>query len=261
MSMSPRSDWGRPGTRFARKIAPAQVPHTGMPARARARIFSVSPYRSASRPIVVLSPPGMMSASTSSSCSGFRTSRPSAPIEPSTSRCSRKSPWSPRTPTRRELPAADGEPFTLGDPLERDAAHRHTEAARHVGDELRVGVVRRCLHDRARDALRVLGLENPGPDEVSFRAELHRQRGVGRRRDPAGAEEDYRQLRVLRDLLQELDRNAVLLRSFEELTFIQCGQLLHRARDGAEVAHGLDDVAGPRLTLAADHRGTFVDPA
>ena len=43
MSMSPASGWGWPGTSVAMKIAPAQVPHTGMPAAARSLSLGMIP--------------------------------------------------------------------------------------------------------------------------------------------------------------------------------------------------------------------------
>src|SRR5512133_2688492 len=48
-----------------------------------------------------------------------------------------------------------------------------------------------------RAPLGILALEDPGADEDALGAELHHQRRVGRRRDPAGAEEDDRQLAAL----------------------------------------------------------------
>ena len=47
--------------------------------------------------------------------------------------------------------------------------------------------VRGRLDDRARARAGVRGLEDPRADEHALGAELHHQRGVGRRRDPAGA--------------------------------------------------------------------------
>src|SRR2546427_12551000 len=52
-----------------------------------------------SRPIAVDSPPGMTSPSSPSSCSGLRPSTPSAPSRRSVAACSRKLPWTARTPT------------------------------------------------------------------------------------------------------------------------------------------------------------------
>src|SRR5882672_12809555 len=134
----------------------------------------------------------MMSASTSSSCSGLRTSTPSTPKPRSVVRCSLKSPWRPRTPTRAvllELPAADGKAFAGGNGLKRETTHRLSETARHVGDELRVGEVRRRLDDCFRAPGGILRFVDAGADEVALRAELHRKRGIRRRRDATGAEE------------------------------------------------------------------------
>src|SRR5438876_1882784 len=213
--MSEASGCGCPGTSFAMKIAPAHVPHTGMPSAARSRSFSMIPYCCASFPIVVLSPPGMMSASISSSCSGRRTSTASTPSRSSVARCSAKSPWRPRTPARavsvRRSPTAGCKSFLCRDRLKREAAHRLAESARYVGDELGVAEVRRRLDDRLRASRRIGRLEDSRADEVPLCAELHHQRRVRGRRDPAGAEEHDRQLPVRRDLLDELERHAVLL--------------------------------------------------
>src|SRR5512132_3274779 len=112
----------------------------------------------------------MMSASMSSSCSGLRTSTPSAPMPRSVLRCSLKSPWRPRTPTRAVLlglPAADGKTFAGRDGLERETTHRLSETTRHLGDELRVGEMGRRLDDRLRAPRRILGLVDTGADEVA----------------------------------------------------------------------------------------------
>src|SRR6266550_8503554 len=214
MSMSPASGCGWPGTSFAIKIAPAHVPHTGIPSATRSFSLSMIPYWLASFPIVVLSPPGMISASTSSSCSGLRTSTPSTPSRSSVARCSAKSPWRPRTPARavsgRRSPTADCKSFLRRDRLEREATHRLAESSGDLRDELGVAEVRRRFDDRFRAPRRVGRLEDPRADEVAFRAELHHERGVRGCRDAAGAEEHDGQLLVLRDLLDELERHAVL---------------------------------------------------
>src|SRR6266516_2018597 len=136
----------------------------------------------------------MISASMSSSCSGRRTSTPSAPRPRSVARCSLKSPWRPRTPTRAVLveflPAADGKAFAGGDGLERETTHRLSETARDLGDELRVGEVGRRFDDRLRAPGRILRLVDAGADEVALSAKLHRERGIGRRRDSARAAEN-----------------------------------------------------------------------
>src|SRR4051812_38288166 len=109
----------------------------------------------------------MISESMSSSCSARRTSIASAPSARNVSRCSAKSPCSPRTPTRAVvarlvfLPAADGKAFGGRDRLEREPAHGLAETARYLGDELGVGEVRRRLDDRLRALGRIRGLEDP----------------------------------------------------------------------------------------------------
>src|SRR6266511_1344238 len=70
-----------------------------MPPPMRLRTGSARPNSTASLLIVVDSPPGMTSASTSSSSPGRRTDRARAPQASSARRCSRTSPWSASTPT------------------------------------------------------------------------------------------------------------------------------------------------------------------
>eukprot|EP00963_Diacronema_lutheri_P001938 scaffold126_cov315-Pavlova_lutheri.AAC.35 len=82
-------------------MRPAQVPHTGFPAPANARSALAMPSRSASRAIVVLSPPGITSAS---QCSSWAASRTSTACTPSPlllkeEACSAKDPCSASTPT------------------------------------------------------------------------------------------------------------------------------------------------------------------
>src|SRR5579859_1804076 len=216
--------------------------------------------------MVVLSPPGMTSASTSSSWAGRRTSMASVPRRWNVSMCSRKSPWRPRTPARaKRSPTADGKPFARREGFERDAAHRLAEAARDLGDELRVHEVRRGLDDRLRApelVLRILGcLEDAAAHEVALGTQLHHQRGVGRRRDPARAEEHDRQLLRVRHITDELERHAVLGGLLAQLRLVEPGERLDATGDLADMANGLDDVAGARLALAADHRRTLVDAA
>src|SRR5947207_1226647 len=59
----------------------------------------------------------------------------------------------------------------------------------------------------------------------------------------------------------ELDRHAVLLGLRVESGVLQASERPDLREDRAEMAHGLDDVAGARFTLAADHRRAFVDAA
>src|SRR2546422_1437068 len=119
MSMSPRSfvsvldTWSSPS--FARRMHPAQVPRIGIPSCARRAMSSKSPNFTRSFEIVVLSPPGIVRASTFARSGGRRTVTAS-PASPASliarciaSTCSLTSPWTPTTPTRtpsrrREVP-------------------------------------------------------------------------------------------------------------------------------------------------------------
>src|SRR5919198_3798925 len=207
----------------------------------------------------------MISASTSSSCSGRRTSTASVPSRSSVARCSAKSPWRPRTPARatsgRVSPTADGKTLCGRDRLEGEAAHRLAQPPRNLGDESRVAEVRRGLDDRFRAARRIRRLEDPRADEVALSPELHHERGVRWRGDPAGAEEHDGQPSLARHAPHELHRNAVLVGFRGEPRLIEIREGADRLGDRTDVPDGFDDVPGPGLALAADHRGTLVDPA
>ena len=142
----------------------------------------------------------------------------------------------------------------------RDPDHRVAEPRGDVGEDLRVLEVRRRLDDRLRAPLGIARLEDARADEDAVRAELHAERGVRGRRDPAGRERDDRQPAVLGDPLDELVRGAELLRLGVELLVAQRLQPPDAAEDGAHVRDRVDDVAGPRLALRADHRRALGDP-
>ena len=82
-------------------IIPAHVPHNGLPSVASFLIGCLKSYLVSSRLRVVLSPPGMISPSTSESCSGSLISRHSTPRVWSILICSMKSPWIARTPINK----------------------------------------------------------------------------------------------------------------------------------------------------------------
>ena len=63
----------------------------------------------------------------------------------------------------------------------------------------------------------------------------------------------------LGELLDERQRGPQLLGPVEQLGRVGLGDLADVAGDRAQVAHGLDDVAGARLALGADHRRPFGD--
>src|SRR5205085_4895529 len=172
-----------------------------------------------------------------SSCSGFRTSKTSAPSRRSIAACSRKLPWTAKTPIfithivpllatpppllavakkrvrpkgsdpcSPPLPAARLEQLFCRNRRGGQSRHRVAESLRHACEDLRILEVRRRLDDRLRARRRVGRLEDARPDEHTVGAELHAQRGIRGRRDAAGGERDDRQPSVLRDPLHELVR-------------------------------------------------------
>ena len=104
-------------------------------------------------------------------------------------------------------------------------------------------------------------LKMPEPDEVALGAELHDERRVRGRRDPARAEERHGEPPGLGDLAHDLHRSTDLLGLRAELLAAERAKALDAAHDPAEVADGFDDVSGARLALRADHRGALADPA
>src|ERR1051325_5432297 len=145
-----------------------------MPSATRLRSGSKTPKSTRSLPLVVLSPPGMTSASTLASSSGRRTSRASAPSFRSVDTCSAKSPWSARTPTLRlTLPAPNRQELALAEGGGVDAAHRLAQTAGDLGDYLGVLEVRRRLDDRGGALGRIVRLEDAGADDDALRGHLH----------------------------------------------------------------------------------------
>src|SRR6185436_821212 len=186
-------------------IRPAHTASAGMPSRSASRSGVRKPDESSSLSTVVDSPPGSTMPSTPASWPGVFTSDALAPNASRVSTCSRNAPCSARTPIfTRRLPTALGElHLELSDLLAR---HRLAETARHLRDDVGVGVVRGGLDDRARPLRRIGRLEDAAADEHRLRAELHHERGVGRRRDAARAEQRYGELAPLGDFLHELER-------------------------------------------------------
>src|SRR5688500_13630946 len=132
-----------------------------------------------SRVIAVDSPPGMLNPSRSSSCSAVHTSTASAPSRRSTATCSRKFPWTARTPIRMPaLPAQSLEQLFRRARRGGETAHGLAEPTRHPRENLGVVEVRGRLDDRLRARHRALGLEDAGADEDTVCAELHAERGI-----------------------------------------------------------------------------------
>src|SRR5215211_280112 len=214
----------RPRCSRSQTIIPAHVPRIGRPTSKWVRIAGSRPSRSIACAIVVLSPPGITSPSSSLSSSGVRTSIGSAPSERSTSACAKKSPWLASTPIRKGG-ASRGfggtDPLLLircldpallkqlalgGKPGDVVAPHRLAELHRGRRDALGIVEVGGGFDDGASAALGILRLEDSRADEVPLSPELHHQGVVGRRRDPAGEEERHLGLSRPRGLLEKRER-------------------------------------------------------
>src|SRR3989442_6899953 len=97
------------------------------------------------------------------------------------------------------------------------AFHREANAFRDLRDGRWIVEVGDGVDDRAAAAFRILGLEDPGPDEDPVAAHEHHQRSIGRRRDSARREVDDRESLDFLDLGEDLkqpfrDRVQVLVR-------------------------------------------------
>ena len=102
-------------------------------------------------------------------------------------------------------------------------------------------------------------LKIPDPTNTDSAPSCMASAGIGGCGQAAGAEQGNLQLAGLGDLLDERQRSLQALGPLEELGLVGLGDLLDVADDRAEMADGLDDVAGAGLALRADHRGTFGD--
>src|SRR5579864_2206063 len=130
-----------------------------MPSFTRAGIARSRPYSTASFPILVDSPPGMISASTFARSSGVRTSIASTPSPRSILTCSITSPWRARTPivgapplcrgsrAVTRLPAARLQQLGLGQLADVEALHRFADALGDPRDHVGILVVRRRFDD------------------------------------------------------------------------------------------------------------------
>ena len=162
-----------------------------------------------------------------------------------------------RSPLKRRGPEADRRPGR--GPRSRDqASHRRAPSKRCATRSGSSKWVVASTIARARPS-RVLGLEDPGAHEVALGPQLHHQRGVGRGGDAAGAEQRHRKPAAPGDVLDHIQRSLMLLRGAGELLRAQRGEVLDAVGDLAHVPDGLDDVAGARLALGADHRGALAD--
>src|SRR3989442_1544821 len=243
--MSPRENWRGFSTSRASTMRPAQVPKMGLPAAWNFSIAGTNSHSPMSLSSVVDSPPGMMSPATSSSASGLRTRTPSID--------------SPRLRLRLALPSPGLEQVLLGELRRLDPDHRVAELLAHAREHIRVLVVGRRLDDRLGAPGRVARLEDPGADEDGFRPELHHERGVRRRRDPARREVADRELPGPRHPPHQLVRRAEVLRLGHQLLGRERREAADARGERAHVPHGLYDVARAGLTLRPDHRRTLAD--
>src|SRR5918997_3240534 len=214
-------------------------------------------------PIAVDSPPGTIIPARPSRSSMVRTSTGSTPKALRISACSRKSPWSARTPIffwpLSPLPSTGSEPLSLREVAHLPAHHRLAEALARLGDDLRIPKVGRGPYYGHRALLRVAALEDPAPDEDPVGPELHHQRRVGGGCDPSRGKEHHRQLPVLSDPAHQVVGRPEGLGLGHQLLRAKGGKASDPADYRAHVADGLDDVAGPGFAFGADHGSPLAD--
>ena len=160
-----------------------------------------------------------------------------APVQPArTSRTGRRPSWAAAPP----LPAARLEQLFGRERRGRDPDHRLAEAGRDLARA--PSRPRSASSPRRSPARRFTGspdLKMPGADEHAVGAQLHAERGVRGRGDPAGGEGDDREPAVLGHPAHELVRRAQLLRLGVEL-------VLARARRAAGCPRRPRACASPR---------------
>src|SRR5215217_6545116 len=208
---------------------------------------SSNPEETIILPIVVDSPPGTMIPATPSRSSTALTSTGSTPRPRRISACSLKSPCSATFVS--PLPATGREPLSFREIPHLPADHRHPEAPARLGHGPGVLVVGGRLHDGPCTNGRVPALEDAAADEHAVGAKLHHERGVGRGGYAAGRKQHDRQTTVLRNPAHQLVRGAEVLGLRHQLFLFQRAEATDTADDGAHVAHGLDHVAGARLSF------------
>ena len=234
------------------------------PRAAGPRSGSRRPVPSSSLSMVVDSPPGMTSPSSRARSPGMRTSTASCAEPPDSvdvlaERALQREDADVAGRLTSRACASSSRRRASSSIVEPD--HRLAEACGDLGDELGVAEVRRRLDDRRGPRAGSPRLEDARADEHAVGAELHHQRGVGRRGDAAGGEEDDRQPAGLGDPLHELAAAPQLLGRVVQLVrsaWPSCGSRRVIARMWRD---GLDDVAGAGLALRADHRRALADAA
>lgn len=192
----------------------------------------------------------------------------------------------------KELPAALGKALVLGQLIEVDTDHSLTQVLRHLGQDLGVVVVRHSLDNGLGALGRVTRLEDTGADEDTVAAELleeeqdallvsisprfpgslpfpfrcfcftyHHESSIGGGGNTTSGEVDDGKTAELGGLLEKLIGSLEVLGVSVELLISHGRGTTDLGVDSADVADGLDDVAGTSLTLGADHGSTLVDAA
>ena len=260
MSMTPRCS-------RSSMISPAHVPSTGVAGGAE--------RRAAARP-------GPRARSRASSSS---TRRPAARARRGRRGRRARAPRAPRRRASRSSRACAVEAALEGEDADRQRPRRRGPTSRGWRAPALVELARlERLHRRA-EALgrrrrrargrrsassprrspraRVAGssdLKIPEPTKTRLGAELHHQRGVGRRRDAAGAEQ--RRPAACRPGRRRGRGRAAPAAPWRRSNSSASSSVPRRRispRDRAQVADGLDDVAGAGLALGADHRRALAD--
>lgn len=117
------------------------------------------------------------------------------------------------------------------------------------------------LDNRPGTLCRVAALEDAGADEDTITPKLHHEGGVGRGGDTASGELDDGEAAELLGLHDEVVGGGNALGEGEHLVLVHVAEGADFAHDGADVADGLDDVAGAGLALGPDHGGALADAA
>ena len=277
--MAPKQRWSARPSRTSRasRIIPAQVPSAGMPAASRSaeRVEQLR-WRPGSFDMVVDSPPGMHEARrprpAQRGCGPRRASAPSA--SRALRRARANAPCRARTPTCRPAPGG----CTVASAARR--AHQPRSASLISSVPIsrpgiaaprprltlaRMSASRKWVVASTMALARgggVVALEDARAHEHGLGAELHDERGVGRGGDAAGAEHRHRAAcRSRRSPARAASGAWSFLAQSNSSAWSAGGDLADVAEDRAQVAHGLDDVAGAGLALRADHARALGDAA
>src|SRR5690554_1445558 len=180
-------------------MAPAHVPQMGF-SLPNALRGSIKLKAVASFPMVVDSPPGIISPSRPSRCSGRRTSTASTPMRRSMAMCSMKAPCNAKTPILIDarcidfrLPASPGDQFRFWHRRNLAAYHWLTQVAADFSKNVRIIVMGGRLDNGCCTTSRIAGLEDARADKHTVHAQLHHQGGVCRSGDASGGEIHHRQ--------------------------------------------------------------------